>query len=557
MAVGGPGAGSDTLLRLGLGGLLLAIMMLAGGLRWYGADFGLPALNDPDELMFQLGAVRILTGATLNPGWFGHPATTTMYTLALVDIGVYTWGWLTGAYGSPAEFVAAVYSRPELLVLPGRLAMVAFGVLAVWQTWRLGRLLKHGREGWLVGVFAALVLAGSPIFVHYAQIIRSDMMGTAFVLLSLSAALRIAEHGRRADYGWAALWIALAVASKWPFAIASLSVAGASFHFIRTHSAAEWRKQLFYFAGFAIAAPLLLLVVSPYLVLDFDTVLINLLGETRTRHLGATGAGFFGNAAWYLGGPLHVGLGTGAYVLAAAGLVMMARDARTRLVLLPFLTVHFLIICQHDLRWERWVVPILPILALAFGMAAARILAAVQTRPRFARGFATAALIIIPLSLVPATIGEAQARMNDTRQQATQWLDARAAPTASIMIESFAFDMVHRAPTVSLPLGDIGCVNAQAMIDGRIDYALVEGARKGRSKFDYGTMEASARPSCLSDYYIVTEMDRYAAEREAFSQEYGAYAALLDNGEIVATFRPEPGVSVGPVVKIIARRRPR
>ena len=29
-----------------------------------------------------------------------------MYTLTLVDIGVYVWGWLTGAYGRPAEFVA-------------------------------------------------------------------------------------------------------------------------------------------------------------------------------------------------------------------------------------------------------------------------------------------------------------------------------------------------------------------------------------------------------------------------------------------------------------------
>jgi hypothetical protein len=540
-----------------MGAALLVVLLLAAGLRWYGAGFGLPALNDPDELMFELGAVRMLTTATLNPGWFGHPATTTMYALALTDIGVLAFGLLTGQYGGPADFIAAVYSDPGLLILPGRLAMAAFGVLAVWQTWRMGRLLRPGMEGRQIGVLAALVLAVSPVFVQYAQIIRSDIMGTAFALLCLGAALRIAEHGRRADYGWAALWLALAVASKWPFAIASLSVAGAWVHYLRTHGADRWRRQLLHIVGCGIAAPLLLLVVSPYLVLDFDTVLVNLSGETRTRHLGATGAGFFANAAWYLGGPLHFGLGTGAYALAAAGLVLMARDPRIRLVLLPFLTVHFLIICQHDLRWERWVVPILPILALAFGMAAARILAAVQTRPRFARGFATAALIIIPLSLVPATIGEAQARMNDTRQQATQWLDARAAPTASIMIESFAFDMVHRAPTVSFPLGDIGCVNAQAMIDGRIDYALVEGARKGRSKFDYGTMEASARPTCLSDYYIVTEMDRYAAEREAFSQEYGAYAALLDNGEIVATFRPEPGVSVGPVVNIIARRRPR
>ncbi|NCP14017.1 MAG: hypothetical protein GW858_07625 [Sphingomonadales bacterium] len=538
-----------------LGAAVFGVLVLAAALRWYGADFGLPALNDPDELMFELGAIRMLTSGSLNPGWFGHPATTTIYVLALTKISVLGFGLLTGEYGGPEDYMAAVYSNPALMILPGRLAMAAFGVLAIWQTWRLGRLLRSGREGWQIGIFAALLLAVSPVFVEYSQIIRSDVMGTAFMLLCLGAALRIAADGRRSDYGWAALWMALAVASKWPFAIVSLSVAGAWFAYLRTHSGSQWRKQLLNIVGFAAVAPLLLIIISPYLVIAFDTVLVNLSGEARPRHLGATGAGFFGNVAWYVSGPLHAGLGTGAFVLAAGGLVILARDKRACMVLLPFLAVHFLIICLHDLRWERWVVPILPIFALAFGIAAARILNAVGSQPLLARGFAWIVMIGIPLSLVPATIGGSAARMNDTRQQATRWLDRHAAPTATIMIESFAFDMVHRAPTVSFPLGEIGCVNAQAMIDGRIDYSLVEGARKGRSKFDYGTMEASARPTCVSDYYIVTEMARYADERTVFAKEYAAYAALLDEGEIIATFAPEPGVSVGPVVNIIARRQ--
>lgn len=553
MALSDPGTAGDARLRRGLGALLLAIVVLAGGLRWYGADFGLPALNDPDELMFQLGAVRILTSATLNPGWFGHPATTTMYTLALVDIGVFVWGWLTGAYGGPAEFVAAVYPKPELLILPGRLAMVAFGVLAVWQTARLGRMMAKGADGWIIALLAAALLATSPVFVQYAQIIRSDMMGTAFVLLCLGAALRIAEHGRRADYGWAALWLALAVASKWPFAIAALSVAGAWAYRMSQHGT-DRPAQLMRIAGFAVLAPVLLVVISPYLVLDYQTVLVNLSGEARPRHLGATGAGPLGNAWWYVSGPLWHGLGVGGFALAAAGLVLMVRDARARLVLVPFLIVHFGIICAHDLRWERWVVPILPILALAAGLAAVRLLAVMRKEPPASRAIVVAALGVMPLALVPVTLAEARVRMNDTRQQATRWVDSRAAPEATIMIEHFAFDMVHRAPTVSFPLGDIGCVNAQAMLDGRIDYSLVDGAKKGRSKVDYGTMAAAVRPTCASDYYIVTEMERYSAERAAFAAEYGAYAALLEDGDIAATFRPEPGVSTGPVVHVIKRR---
>lgn len=536
--------------------LLAGVLALAALLRWYGVGFGLPALNDPDELMFELGAVRILTSFTLNPGWFGHPATTTMYVLALVDIAVFVTGWLAGTYGGPAEFVAAVYPSPELLILPGRWAMAAFGVLAVWQTWRLGRMIRPGRDGWVIGLFAAALLACSPVLVQFSQIIRSDMMGTAFMLLCLGAALRIADDGRLRDYVWAALWLALAVASKWPFAIASLAVAGAWFYHVRqpgTDQRQQWARGI----GFGVLAPLLLIVISPYLVLDYETVLLNLSGEARPRHLGATGAGFFGNAWWYLSGPLWAGLGTGGYALAIVGLVLMARDPRLRLVLLPVAAVHFMIMCQHDLRWERWMVPVLPVLALAAGMAANALVAKLRAwrGPALGTG-ALAALAVFPGVLIIPAIAESAMRMNDTRQQATQWLEARAPAEATIMIEHFAFDMVHRAPTVSFPLGTIGCVNAQAMLDGRIDYSLVEGARKGRSKFDYGTMAAAVRPTCASDYYIVTEMERYRAEQTDFAQEYAAYAALLDDGEIIATFRPEPGVSVGPVVNIIARQRP-
>src|SRR3546814_5642257 len=86
--------------------------------------------------MFELGAVRMLTGGTLNPGWFGHPATTTMYVLALVDAATFVGGWITGHFADPQAFVAAAYGHPELLILPGRLAMAAFAVLALWQTSR-------------------------------------------------------------------------------------------------------------------------------------------------------------------------------------------------------------------------------------------------------------------------------------------------------------------------------------------------------------------------------------------------------------------------------------
>jgi hypothetical protein len=81
-------------------------------LRLHAINFGLPGLDDPDELMFEMGAIRMLSHATLNPGWFGHPATTTMYGLALVNISVFGVGHLAGWYPTLKSFGAAVYADP-------------------------------------------------------------------------------------------------------------------------------------------------------------------------------------------------------------------------------------------------------------------------------------------------------------------------------------------------------------------------------------------------------------------------------------------------------------
>lgn len=540
-------------------------LLLAAGLRLHGIDFGLPALNDPDELMFELGAVRMLTGGTLNPGWFGHPATTTMYVLALVDAATFVGGWITGHFADPQAFVAAAYGNPELLILRGRLAMAAFAVLALWQTYRIGGQIGGQRGGTnggmnmglLIGLLAALMLACSPVHVTYSQIIRSDMMGSAFMLLCVGAAFRIADRGRWADYGWAALWLALAVASKWPFAIAALSVAGAGVWRMGL-AGSDRRAELRRLAGFAALSPVLLLMISPHLLLDYPTVIANLVGEARPQHLGSTGGNFFENALWYINGPLTDALGVGGLGLAAIGIVLFARERRIGLVILPVVTTHFVIICLHDLRWERWVVPLLAFLALAAAYAAVRLTALVRPLPVRGRPWAaTAVFLPITLSLVWPAWQMAEARMNDTRQQATRWIESHVPADKTIMIEHFAFDLVHRAPTVYFPLAEAGCVNAQAMLDGRIDYRLVKVASKGRAKVDYGTMPPDARSTCKVDFAILTEMARYRTERARFPREYAAYTALLSEMDIRATFRAEPGKSAGPVVTILAARQPR
>lgn len=122
------------------------------------------------------------------------------------------------------------------------------------------------------------------------------------------------------------------------------------------------------------------------------------------------------------------------------------------------------------------------------------------------------------------------------------------------MVEHFAFDLVSQPWTVTFPMGDAGCIDAKALLDGKTDYRMIEAARGNRSNVDYGTMAAARRESCKADYMILMEMERYRNERERFPAQYAAYAALLNDMDVQVVFRPQPGKRAGPVMIVLAAK---
>jgi hypothetical protein len=528
--------------------ILLLILVLALALRLHGIGFGLPALNDPDELMFELGAIRMIGRHTLNPGWFGHPATTTMYALALVNGAVLGVGRLLGWFPSIKAFADAVYLNPGWVILPGRWVMAAFGVGTVWATHRLTKRLFDGPTA----LVAALMLAVNPVAVLWAQVVRSDIMATFFMLLAMDRAVRVAralDDGVRRDVLWSAFWLAMAIASKWPVGLAGLPMAGALWIAMRRGAlpvprAAAWA------VGFGVATLVFLVMISPYLVLAHDTVLRNLKGEAQLHHLGATGGTPLQNAWWYLRLPMLRAMGVVGGVLAAVGVVMMARLRETRLMLLPFMACFAVVVCAQHLIWERWALPLMPLVDMAAAMAvvaAARVL--VPLRHRVGVGALLALAGAVPL--VMADVVQAQGRLHDTRQDASRWAQTHIPAGSQVLVEHFAFDLLRQPWTLLFPLGQAGCTDARMLLKGHIDNKAIEGNRGGQANVDFGTMPPTAADACHPDYAILTQYDRYAAERGDFPAEYQSYRRLIARGTIVATIAPVPGQSAGPVIRIL------
>lgn len=523
-------------------GALLLILLAAAGLRMRGIGFGLPALNDPDEPLFMMTAIEMLRNHSLNPGWFGHPGTITLYCLALISLAVGTIGIATGRYADADAFVNAVYADPGILFLPARLFIAACGVLCVYLTWRLGRRVGGARTGLLAAAF----LAVNAVHIDYSQLIRTDIQASVFMLLCLSSTLAIVEHGRPRDYLLAGVFVGLGCATKWPAATVALSPAAAGIWRIARGSPDA--RKLLLFAGATVVT---LFAASPYLLLDYPAVLRNLTGEARPIHPGATGGGFLANLAWYAG-PLRASFSAAGVALAALGAVLLPfRNRAAAIALLPGIAAFGVLICIQALRWERWLIPLLPFAAIACGYAVHAL--AEMARSRTGRPLhALELLVALPLLLpmLQAAQHRAVARANDTRQLASAWIRAHAPADSTILVEHAAIDLISGPWKLLFPLGSAGCVDARAALTGRIRYAEVETLRAGSPIVDLASVDLSHLAGCRARYLILSHYDRYRDAQASYASEWRRYSALTQGSMLRGIIAPVDGERAGPTVYI-------
>ena len=525
--------------------LLLLILAVATALRVYGLNFGLPALNDPDEPLFMMTAFDMLRNQSVNPGWFGHPGTITLYCLALTCVLVGAFGLLTGRYADVDSFVSAVYADPGLVWLPARLFIAICGILCVLLTYHLGKRLGGKR----LGLIAAAVLAVNAVHIEYSQIIRTDMQASVFMLLCTLSALAITREGKTRQYVLAGIFVGLATATKWPAAVIALNPICAGLWRLAHGMRGKSRLVLF-----GMTAAVTLFATSPFLLIDYQTVLRDVAGEARPIHPGATSEGFFASLAWYATNPLVGSFGVAGLALAMIGLLWIPfRDRKWAVAALPGALMFLIVICAQNLLWERWIGPILPFFAL--GIAFALCALGDYLRGRFGDRARFAAPVALALLLVPmlntnriSTIE----RTHDTRQMASAWIRGHAPPGSTVLVEDAAIDLLHDGTRLLFPLGAAGCIDAKRILAGRIKYSQVETARSSSPIVDLGHMDMSLLPSCRADYALLTHYERYRANPVQFAEELRRYRHVMRNARVETVFRPEPGKSSGPIVHVLA-----
>ncbi|RSV50379.1 phospholipid carrier-dependent glycosyltransferase [Sphingomonas sp. ABOLD] len=504
--------------------------------------------------MFVMGSIRLFRDHTLNPGWFGHPGTTTIYVVAIIEIIAFGFGWLLGWYPDAAAFSHAVYANPAILFLPARLFFVACSVFSIWLTYRLGSRLFCPAAG----VVAALMLAVNPVNIVWSQVIRTDIQATMFMLLSILAAVDCLERGQLRSYLWAGAWAGLACVTKWPMVlVASTFVCVGLVRIARRETDA--RRELAYIVAGLACAAIVALATSPYLLLDYHRAISDAIGEAQTKHVGATSSGVLANIRWYFGSVLTGSVTWLGMLFAMIGLATIFYVRRGAVVLLPFTLIYLVIMLTQALIWVRWVLPVLPVLAILIGAGVIVVAKGIATRGRgrWVQAVAPALTLAVLVPLLWADAGQARERANDTRLQASAWARAHIPDGSSIVLEHLAFDLIDRNWQFMIPAGRPGCVNALKYLKRQVRYTTIEKWRGANAVVDVGTTDPGRLETCRADFAILSHYARYRDEAESFSSELQNYRSLLEGATLVARFDPVPARIGGPAVEVyrLSRRK--
>ena len=366
------------------GAFVLAILLAAALLRLWGLRWGLPDETHlfsyhPDEYFSLTTAISVSFGGGWSPHYFNYGPLYMHLVAAVAGI----------ANHLPGHDQAIPALMPKL-ILDARLVTVVLGVLTVALVYIVGRNLF----GQTAGLMAAGVLAVMPLHAVHGHFATVDVPATFWIVVSLafasgilphaSTARRVRRRSRRALaparlYLLAGAAAGLAAATKYSAALALVFplVAHALRHGRGARDMRTWARIVDRRVAVAIGGFVLAFVLAcPYVLLaphEWWGSVESCQGVAYEMHHMRVGEHPAVEATppgpiFHLVGSLAYGLGWPMLVLSLVSVGLSLSRARRRdWLLLSFLVLWYVMISLAKVRYMRYAVPMLPILALLVG----------------------------------------------------------------------------------------------------------------------------------------------------------------------------------------------
>jgi 4-amino-4-deoxy-L-arabinose transferase-like glycosyltransferase len=517
----------------------LSLLILIGVvLRLRGITWGLPHLYDPDEHFFVDPAVHFVVTGDPNPHWFGHPGSTVIHLLGLVFYGYWVIGHFAGRFSDLQSFGMLFATDPTSFYLIGRAFAIVLATLAIPLSYALARRMT----GKGAALAAAAIVAISPLHAEFSRIVRTDPLMTTCLLAAMLFAVKAMESLAGRDFFLTGLFVGLAAATKYPGIIGAMVVVIAAV-LARRGPPVSWTLRGRWVALACLGGVIGFVGGAPFAFTAVREIYWVLVVEGRHSHLGATGSPGLSNYLWYLRGPLREAVGLPVELVAGLGLAAAVWGRhRPRLLLVGFSVLFLLGIGLSLKRFDRWIVPLTPFVAIlaAIGLETAVQAVRVLRNRLVLRELVVVALGVI-LALPPAVEAFAQGRTLDTRDIAKAWIDSHVPRGSTVLVEQYAPPISRRDYAVFTAVG--GGLRRDA---GTRGFKGVLGDLKSLGEL----REMGIEYVLLSDIYL----NRYRRERTSYPDEIRLYEELLSAGDAIYELKPSESAK-GPRILVLKLRR--
>jgi 4-amino-4-deoxy-L-arabinose transferase-like glycosyltransferase len=416
---------------------LLGILLLALVLRVWTIENGIPHTVGVDEPEILKRAVGMMKSGDFNPHFFDYGGLTIYFHMAVASIR-----FAVGAMSAEPGFASLDTVWTGDFLLWARMVTALIGTLLVYVVFRAGL-----RWGTTVALVAAFVTAIHPNLTREAHLALTDTPLTFFVALTLLLSMIASSEERLRWFVAAGIAAGLATAVKYNGALALLMPLATA------ATAVAVRRRAVAALTVTVAAIVAFLVAAPYSFIDLPHFLnafahlassynqprpASVIVEEYYKHL---------RNSFGFGLPWSHTLGNGALLVALLGMAIMVLDIRVRerrhaaLAVVLFTLAYMRLLSHQSLVYARYYLPILPMVALAIGVAVAWLLDHAGRRPSpVVRRVVVAVLVLLALPpLVNATKWNWDRRRTSTEELTARWLERNVAPGDLIKAETAAF----------------------------------------------------------------------------------------------------------------------
>ncbi len=496
---------------------LLFILVVGTFLRLWNINWGLPDLHEEATplvtawKMWNWGG----TGVHLNPHFFNYPALS-FYVLFLIQGIQYLIGSILDMYSNMQTFGATL----SPFIIPARLVIGLFDIGSIWAIYKLGKEVIDEKTGLIAAAFVAV----NPLHITQAHYITVDTPLTFFVLLALLYIHRAYRQPSTKHYLLVGLCIGLAAATKYTGAF--LLVVLLTLHLLRSDSLTKTVRSLtdLRLLKSVVLSLVVFFCINPYILTSFDEFLKDFTYEryhVAEGHLGIDASQ--STVDYYLFNVLPTNFGWLLFLLVPITIAYaIIKKEKHLLLLLAFPVIYIAIISTWEMRVERYILPVFPVLLLisATGLRTLwmRFQSSFQQSSPKNLSIAFAAVVgtlVLYQPMTKAIEFQKSIVLPDTRTDAKEWIEQNVAPGSYIATGPFG---------IQIPETTYHVLYIPFLI---LDVAGVAPFYDTRWYEDFELLIAS-------DY----DYDRYAQEPKKYADFLPYYDSLKTHWSLLAEIKP-------------------